>query len=55
MLAVEHGNRPDAHDVVVFITDGESFTPTNTANQAKCIHEKGATVISIGMFTILLI
>jgi hypothetical protein len=43
------GDRPDAKDVLVVLTDGISINPTHTADQAYIFKERHIKVISIGI------
>ncbi|XP_046370521.2 collagen alpha-4(VI) chain-like isoform X2 [Haliotis rufescens] len=47
----QHGGRPDAQQVVIVVTDGESQQKSVTANEAEKLHSAGIKVISVGIGT----
>ncbi|XP_071081373.1 collagen alpha-4(VI) chain-like [Haliotis cracherodii] len=45
----QHGGRPDAQQVVIVVTDGESRQKSVTASEAEKLHKSGIKVISVGI------
>ncbi|KAL4238702.1 hypothetical protein ACF0H5_003409 [Mactra antiquata] len=49
MFLNAHGDRPDANDYVIILTDGASTQPNDTLREAQNLKQQGATVLSIGI------
>ncbi|XP_067680567.1 collagen alpha-4(VI) chain-like [Haliotis asinina] len=45
----QNGGRPDAQQVVIVVTDGESQQKSETASEAEKLHSAGIKVISVGI------
>ncbi|XP_052804717.1 collagen alpha-1(XII) chain-like [Mya arenaria] len=49
VLTSAHGNRPNAQDVVVLVTDGGTNNAEMAVNEAKLLHNSGVEVVAIGV------
>lgn len=49
VLTSRHGARPNAKDVIIFITDGGTDLPGMAINEARLLHDLGVEIIAIGV------
>ncbi|KAH9492890.1 hypothetical protein Btru_032555 [Bulinus truncatus] len=53
MFGATHKGRSDAKKVIVVMTDGQSDHPVATASQAKYLRERGITILTVGVGSLL--
>ena len=46
----ENGDRPEAPNVVLLLSDGESDDPDETFNRANELRDDGAVIVTVGKF-----